>query len=249
MLSFGQPFNILATVDSTNNYAMQKVHARMAKHGAAWFAKEQTLGKGQRGKSWLSNKGENIALSIVAEPHFLSPVNSFWLTAAVAVGVCDFVKTIAGDETKIKWPNDIYWGDRKAGGILIETLIRAEKWLFAVIGTGININQESFPPELHAVSLRQITGKRFDIVELARELCGFLEKSYGLLENEKQTVVLQQYNDHLYKKNEVVRFERAGESFSAVVNGVSGDGLLKVETDGAPQKLAWGSVRWIIDSL
>ena len=61
-------FNILNTVDSTNNYAMAKVHAGMAAHGMAWFAKEQTTGKGQRGKSWISEKGKNIALSLVLEP-------------------------------------------------------------------------------------------------------------------------------------------------------------------------------------
>ncbi|MBX3257998.1 MAG: biotin--[acetyl-CoA-carboxylase] ligase [Chitinophagaceae bacterium] len=248
MLSFGQPFSILATVDSTNNYAMQMVHARMAKHGAAWFAEEQTVGKGQRGKAWVGNKGENIALSVVAEPHFLSPVNSFWLTAAIATGVCDFVKMIAGQETMIKWPNDIYWRDRKAGGILIETLIRAGKWQFAVIGTGININQVSFPEGLrNVVSLRQITGTQFDVVELAKKLCGFLEKSYSLLQNGQQELVLQQYNDHLYKKDQLVRFKSGGEYFSATVKGVTGSGLLEIEKDGSRQTLAWGTAEWIIE--
>lgn len=248
MLSFGRPFSILASIDSTNNYAMQMVHARLAKHGAAWFAHEQTVGKGQRGKTWVGNKGENIALSIVAEPHFLSPANSFWLTAAVANGVCNFVKSIAGDETSIKWPNDIYWRDRKAGGILIETLIRAGKWQFAVMGTGINVNQVNFPPQLNkAVSLRQITGKQFDTVELAKELCGFIEAGYKELENGGQALVMQQYNEQLYKRKQEVRFKDDDGTFTAFVKGVTSEGLLDIDRNGNGQTLAWGTADWIIE--
>lgn len=247
MLSFGQPFNILATVDSTNNYAMQRVHARMAKHGAAWLAEEQTVGKGQRGRTWIGNKGENIALSIVAEPHFLSPVNSFWLTAAIANGACEFVKSIAGDETTIKWPNDLYWRDRKTGGILIETLIRAEIWLFAVMGTGINVNQVVFPPLLNkAVSLRQITGKDFNVVGLAKDLCGFLEKNYILLEQGKQELILQRYNDNLFKRGQDVQFKTADGFFHAEVQGVTSEGLLQIEKEESIQFLRWGEAEWLI---
>lgn len=248
MLSFGRPFSVLATIDSTNNYAMQMVHARLAKHGAAWFAEEQTTGKGQRGKAWASNKGENILLSVVAEPRFLSPVNAFWLTAAVANGVCNFVKTFAGNETSIKWPNDIYWRDRKAAGILIETLIRAGEWQFAVIGIGLNVNQASFPEHLtKAVSLRQITGKQFDAIELAKELCGFMESSYRQLENGGQDMVIQQYNEQLYKRNQEVRFKGREGIFTALVKGVTNDGLLEIERNGKGQTLAWGSFEWIIE--
>lgn len=227
---------------------MQMLHARMARHGAAWFAEEQTVGKGQRGKSWFGNKGENIALSIVTEPHFLSPVNSFWLTAAVATGVCDFVKTLTGDEITIKWPNDIYWRDRKAGGILIESIIRAEKWLFAVIGTGLNINQEVFPSALpNAVSVRQIAGRAFDVVELAKELCTFLERKYVELEKGGQEEILRQYNLQLYKLNEPVRFKSNEQYFIATVKGVTSEGLLMIEKESIEQTLAWGAAEWVVE--
>ena len=96
----------------------------------------------------------------------------------------------AGDETKIKWPNDLYWQDRKAGGILIESIVRSREsgvgsWEWAIIGIGININQTTFPDDLpNPVSLKQITGKNFDPVELAKELCGLLDKRFTeLIEN------------------------------------------------------------------
>ena len=127
MQSFGQHFKVMPSIDSTNNYAMQMVHARLAKHGDVWFALEQTNGKGQRGKSWQSRRGENILLSIVLQPSFLVPRRSFLLNAAIGMGIFDFYKEYAGHETRIKWPNDIYWRDRKAGGLLIENIIRSEK--------------------------------------------------------------------------------------------------------------------------
>ena len=92
MQSFGRQFTVLASVDSTNNYAMQMVHARLAKHGDVWFAIDQTKGKGQRSKQWVSNAGENITMSIVVEPCFLSPSDSFLLIAAVALVIFDFFK-------------------------------------------------------------------------------------------------------------------------------------------------------------
>jgi BirA family biotin operon repressor/biotin-[acetyl-CoA-carboxylase] ligase len=165
MQSFGQSFTVIPSIDSTNNYAMQMVHARLANHGDVWFALEQTSGKGQRGKSWQSSRGENILLSIVLQPLFLVPMRSFLLNAAITLGVYDFYNKYAGRETRIKWPNDIYWRDRKAGGILIENIIRLESWLFAVAGIGLNINQVNFGEHLQkATSLRQITLKNFESI-------------------------------------------------------------------------------------
>src|SRR5688572_2022740 len=167
----GQPFTILSSVDSTNNYAMARVQAGLAQHGAAWFAHEQTAGKGQRNKHWLTNPSENILLSVVLQPFTLTASEQFLLSASVALACCDFYKNYAGEETSIKWPNDLYWRDRKAGGILIENNFRGSEWVFAIAGIGININQTSFDPALpNPVSLKQITGKNFNVIQLAREL-------------------------------------------------------------------------------
>ncbi len=247
MQSFGQHFKVMPSIDSTNNYAMQMVHARLAKHGDVWFALEQTSGKGQRGKSWQSRKGENILLSIVLQPSFLVPRRSFLLNAAIGMGIFDFYKEYAGDETRIKWPNDIYWRDRKAGGLLIENIIRSENWLFAVAGIGLNVNQISFPEDLHrATSLRQITGKAFDAVELAKELCSFLEQRYESLKagNEKQ--ILYDYRRAMYKLDEYVTFKKNGLLCKALVKGITADGLLMVEADNKKQEWLWGTVEWML---
>ena len=242
MHSFGRFLSIIDSVDSTNNYAMQKVHARLAKHGDAWLAKHQTQGKGQRNKHWMAEPGQNITISIVAEPNFLRPDNPFPLIAAVALGIYDFFKHYAGEESRIKWPNDIYWRDRKAGGILIENAIRDKNWLFAVIGVGLNINQSDFG-EFNAASLCSITGKEYDIISLAKELLVFLENRYDALMSSPQKI-MEDYCGVLYKRNERVVFKKENESFEARVCGVSDTGSLIVETDREIH-LSWGSVEWV----
>ncbi|MEI9944109.1 MAG: biotin--[acetyl-CoA-carboxylase] ligase [Chitinophagaceae bacterium] len=220
----GTPITELPSIDSTNNYALAKVHAGLAQHGMAFFAHEQVQGKGQRGKSWSSGKDTSVILSVVVNPKSLLLSQQFHLSACVAVSVYEFFSTHAGDDTAIKWPNDLYWQDRKAGGILIENVVRGgtddrgqmtddqSAWQWSVIGIGININQEHFSKELkNPVSLRQITGKEFDPLELAKQICGKLDKNLNVLSAgvggfEK---ILSLYNDHLYKWNEKVKLKRA----------------------------------------
>jgi BirA family biotin operon repressor/biotin-[acetyl-CoA-carboxylase] ligase len=171
MSKTGSSIVILKQVDSTNNYAMAKVHEGLAKHGNAFFSPHQTQGKGQRGKVWQSMENQNIALSIVLEPLGININQQFEISVVAALGGLDFFSSYAGDESSIKWPNDIYWRDRKAGGILIENVFQGKEWRFCIIGIGINVNQGEFAAELpNPVSMKQITGKEFNPESLAREL-------------------------------------------------------------------------------
>ena len=129
------PFIEVQTVDSTNNYAFSRIHAALAQHGMILFAHEQTAGKGQRGKKWLSAPGLDIAMSILLKPAPLAVTEQFRLSACVAVSVHELFKKYAGENVTIKWPNDLYWKDRKAGGILIESVVRSPR-SGAVIASG-----------------------------------------------------------------------------------------------------------------
>ena len=136
----GSSLVIIDKVDSTNNYAMGLIREGLTKHGAAYFAIEQTAGKGRRSKGWTAEKGKNIILSIVVAPDFLNIQNQFQLSVVAALGCYDLFKNYAGDNVYLKWPNDIFWNDRKAGGILIENVIKGKKWKWSIVGIGININ-------------------------------------------------------------------------------------------------------------
>lgn len=251
MQSFCRSFTVLPTIDSTNNYAMRLIHARLAKHRDAFFALEQTEGKGQRGRAWESKKGESILMSIVLTPTFLAPTQSFLLSAAIAVATYDFFRKYSGDETRIKWPNDIYYNDRKAGGILIENRIQAKNWQFAVVGLGININQPEFAGRANRpISLRQITGMEYDVTSLGKALCTFVGERYSILEGGGEALILRSYNQALYKRNERVRLIREGAALDAVVKGVTDEGQLIIETAGSRrEECAWGSVEWVLPEL
>ncbi|HAO46945.1 MAG TPA: biotin--[acetyl-CoA-carboxylase] ligase [Ferruginibacter sp.] len=239
---------ILESVDSTNNYAMQQLHAGLANHGMAWFSMSQTAGKGQRGKHWKTEPGKNIAMSLVLQPGRTGPIGQFHLSAAVALACFEFFSAHAGPETKIKWPNDLYWRDRKAGGILIENVFHGKTWKWAVVGTGININQTVFDASLpNPVSLKQITGKEFDAVALAHELCGLLMKHVSLLQEQGAAAVLEAYNRHLYKKDQPVMLVVNGEPIEVTIRGVSEEGKL-ITSGTAGREFDFGQVDWVIES-
>ena len=270
----GVPFIELLSVDSTNNYALTQVHGGLAQHGMAFFTNEQVAGKGQRGKTWTSPKNTSLILSVVIDPQ-LSISQQFQLSACIAVAVHEFFNHYAGRATRIKWPNDLYWNDRKAGGILIENIIGSKRadtpdnksakitertvspkpngsdqpatqWLWAVAGIGININQVSFPAELkNPVSLKQITGKNFEPAQLAKELCTILDKNFKDLITNGFHDIYTSYLACLYKKNETVRLRKNNRVFDAVIKSVSPAGELLVE-HAIEESFGFGEIEWII---
>ena len=254
----GKPFIELQSIDSTNKYAMGLIHKDLlpdgqseAQHGMAIFTHEQTGGKGQRGKNWASQKDLNIALSILLKPYPLSITDQFKLSVCVAVSIWEFFSKYAGDETKIKWPNDIYWRDRKAGGILIENVIQSSQltvgsWQWSVIGIGININQTDFDPDLpNPVSLKQITGKKNEPIELAKELCSIIEKNYQLLISENFEMLFNKYQIQLYKKNEKVKLKKGARVFETTIKRVSETGQL-ITQHSIEEKFEFGEIEWLL---
>src|SRR2546430_17414540 len=137
---------------------MQQVKSGVAKHGTAYFAHEQISGKGQRNKQWLSAKDENIILSIVLDASQFLLSQQFSLNMVSALAALNLFNNYTTNNLTIKWPNDVYWQDRKTGGILIENIIAGNTWKYAVAGFGLNINQTNFDVTLkNPSSLKQIT--------------------------------------------------------------------------------------------
>ncbi len=197
IITLGAPLIELSSIDSTNMYAISQVHQQLAVSGSCYRADYQTQGKGQHGRNWSSEAGQNLLCSYVLELKSLNPSKKWspndqkGLSAAVAIGAKAFFQAYAGDETSIKLPNDIYWRDRKAGGILIENTLRGMEWTWSVIGIGFNINQTQFNVEGTApVSLHQITGKQWEIPRLQTELSKALNNSIQnwLKEGDSETI-------------------------------------------------------------
>ena len=247
----GLPFTELTEVDSTNIYAMNQVKTNMAGHGAAFLAQKQWAGKGQMGKVWEAESGQNILLSVVLDPKKLvfngSELEPSIVSMLVAVGCFNFFITYAGDETRIKWPNDIYWRDRKAAGILIENSFRGPIWQWSVAGMGVNINQTEFGTGLQkAVSLKQMTGKTFQVPALAKELCSHIEAALQMVVDKGPGTLLELYNNALYKKGEQVQLDIEGKKITATICRVLSNGHLEIETEnGSKQSHALGAIQWL----
>jgi BirA family transcriptional regulator, biotin operon repressor / biotin---[acetyl-CoA-carboxylase] ligase len=243
-MPIGDPLVILPSVDSTNKYAMQHVHAHMAKHGSAYFAMEQTQGRGQRGKTWETSAGENIIVSVVTSPQCPFPPYPFIFNASVALACYDFYKYMAGDETSIKWPNDIYWRDRKAGGILIENVVNGGMWNWSIIGIGINVNQVNFDSSIpNPVSLRQIRGEVMDPLALTRDLLASIEIYWNRWRSDPGTM-LDTYNSVLYRRNQKAKFRTGNRVFEGTVKEVNSDGELVVTT-AVEERFRFGELTWL----
>lgn len=247
----GTPFIELQLVDSTNNYALTQIHANMAQPGTCYFAHEQVAGKGQRGKSWATEKGTNIILSLVLKPTFLQPFQQFQLSACIAVATHQFLNKYVKHELKIKWPNDLYWQDKKLGGILIENIIRntgqgTSDWDWAVVGIGININQTNFPDKVkNPVSLKLIIKNEFNPIGLAKELCQSIDHFYKELINKESSFILDMYNQFLYKKDKMVTLKKGNRKFQGLVKAVDASGQLIVQ-HGVDEKFDFGEIEWIM---
>lgn len=250
---------VLPVVDSTNNYAMGQARAGLAGHGTAYLALEQTGGKGQRGKQWDAPAGENMLLSVVLDARTLELKQPFLLSVVVALACHDFFsRYTAPGMTHIKWPNDLYWQDRKAGGVLIENSYTAGSpgndgsslpatWKWAIAGIGININQTRFPDYLpNPVSLRQITGKTYDLMGLARELCDCLQLRLGELHAQTPATLMEAYNQRLYKLHETVRLKKDQEVFRTCIQGVDETGRLHTR-DESDRSFGFGEAEWLKD--
>jgi BirA family biotin operon repressor/biotin-[acetyl-CoA-carboxylase] ligase len=219
-------FITLESVDSTNNYAMALIQKRRIHSEIAVFSKEQTAGKGRRGKQWLSNRGENIILSVAMPMQWLSINRQFEISVAAALSCCALFEDIILANLCIKWPNDIFINDSKAGGILIENVIHGKFWQWCVIGIGLNINQENFELDNPATSLKKMTGKSFEVVPLAEKLYEIILQNIENLKQSQFNKMLAEYNNRLYARGKMVALQKQDIQFQTRIEGVSSSGEL-----------------------
>lgn len=237
-LFVGQNLVTIKELDSTNNFLKNLLsNSKPLPEGTVIMAESQYAGRGQQQNKWHSEPGKNLTFSILLTPSFLPVINQFDLTRVVSLGVFDALEPYLGDKLKIKWPNDIYYEDHKLGGILIETHIQGDRIKDAVIGIGLNINQESFlPGAANAISLKQILHKDYDLRTILSEICGHIEAYYLNLKAGKFLFVRNMYLTRLYWLNQVKRFRSNDQVFEGIVRNVKDEGLLVVENNNMQQE-------------
>ncbi|MGV3502177.1 MAG: biotin--[acetyl-CoA-carboxylase] ligase [Adhaeribacter sp.] len=229
----GHQLVFLSQCDSTNRLAQELVIKNKATEGCVVLTDCQTQGKGQRGNTWEAQPHQNITLSVVLQPNFLPLAQQFYLSICTSLAVLDLVRTFLPHQAadlKVKWPNDLYYGNKKLGGILIENTLRGQFIQHAIVGIGLNVNQVSFAHP-QAVSFRQITGETYPLDRVAEGLLEKLEARYLELRQGKQDSLKVSYLQHLYRYQEDHDFLVDGQTRTGRILGVDGLGRLSLQLD------------------
>nr|WP_262918359.1 biotin--[acetyl-CoA-carboxylase] ligase [Mucilaginibacter straminoryzae] len=248
-LFVGQNLVTLKQVDSTNNY-LKKIlsNSEPLPEGTVIMAEEQYAGRGQYKNGWFAEKGNNLTISILLKPLFLPLNDQFQLTQVVSIATVKALKQTSGLSYQIKWPNDIYYGEKKLGGILIENSVQGKRINNSVIGIGLNVNQPQFPENLpRAVSLKQILQRDYDLKAVLSEICRHIEAWYLKLKAGKTDEINIAYLDRLLGLNEERRYRSEEETYRGVIKGVDHSGLLEIQTNGIIKKYNLKEVEFLFD--
>lgn len=225
----GSQFIYCKKIESTNTYASGLIQSDSVTEGTIIYSDYQSAGRGQKGNRWVSEDSKNLLISIVLYPGMVQPGDQFIISIFVSLGICDFLKTLIPD-CKIKWPNDIYAGDDKIAGILIENSIISNAIVNSIAGIGLNINQEEFPEELpNPVSLKLVTGKEHDPYFCLKQMAGFLDLRYKQVISGSWDVLRNEYIASLYQLNRWRRFKSGTGIFDGRIVSVTDSGCLKIE--------------------
>lgn len=218
-----------------------------APEGTVIVTSHQTAGRGQRGNAWEARPGENLTLSIILQPTFLAASAQFALNLAISLGVYEFFREWLDEGLTIKWPNDLYAGTRKLGGILIENTLTGYQLSYAVVGIGLNINQTQFNVPT-ATSLRKETGQPypFDLEAVFDRLLVRLETEYQRLRDGRFTELKGRYLRHLFRYQEWHPYRRDGQVFNGCLVDVNDSGQLALETEQGVAYFGMQEVAFVI---
>ncbi|WP_116125812.1 biotin--[acetyl-CoA-carboxylase] ligase [Lewinella sp. IMCC34183] len=242
-----------ARVDSTNAALLRDLGLQPdLPSGTVYLTRDQSAGRGQGSNGWHATPGDNLTLSALFRPADLSADRIFALTRATALAVADVVLELApaaAADVRIKWPNDVYVGDRKVAGILIQNGLRGSRVSWSVIGIGLNVNEQHFPPELRstATALHELHGAPLDTDGVLERLLTYLGRRLDTLDAGRFAELQAPYHDRLYLRDRPHTFLRVADDvrFRATVRGVDADGQLVLEhPDGRRETFTLQSLRF-----
>ena len=232
---------------STNSLLREWLEQEPLPTGSVIVADFQTAGRGQVGNVWESERGKNLTFSLVLYPQAL-PVNQQFLISQIAALSVKETLDAYTEGISIKWPNDIYWQDKKICGMLIENDLSGHNLLRSIIGIGINLNQTIFRGDApNPVSLWQIVKQEVDREGVLRQfLSRFEAYNQALLSGEK-ALIHTRYMEALYWREGYHPYADAKGTFSARIYGIEPTGhLLLQSTDGVIRRYAFKEVSYLI---
>lgn len=214
---------------STNTIALELCQQPATAEGTLVVTNKQSAGRGQRGNTWESHPGMNLTCSLILKPVFLAVKDQFLLSVVTSLAVRDYLTQTCRAPIHIKWPNDILVNEFKICGILIENQLQGEKFSCAVIGIGLNVNQQQFLSS-SATSLSLVTNKSHELQDVLEGVVAALEVRYLQLRQNKLKELKDEYERDLFRLQEMHTFTSADEQFTGKIVGVDGYGRLRVLT-------------------
>ena len=227
---FPYPLLVLKQTDSTNRYLNELCNDRSAqvKELTTVLVDYQTAGKGQRGNSWEAAAGRNLLFSFVLYPVFIEARHQFVLSQIVALSIKEALDKLVSD-VSVKWPNDIYWQEKKICGILIENDLDGHNLSRSIVGVGLNVNQEAFHSDApNPVSLKQITGQDYERQDLLADILNRVHDYYSRLQTETPEI----FRPYISARYEDALFRCSGWHFYADMRGTFLARVMRVEPDG-----------------
>ena len=227
------PFNVICLDEthSTNSYLSELCSTQAVDDLTTIVAEFQTAGRGQRGNTWESEAESNLLFSFVLHPTFLLAKQQFFISQVVALSIQEVLSNYA-DGFSIKWPNDIYWHNKKVAGILIENDLAGQTISRTIAGIGLNINQRQFVSDApNPVSLYQIIGQDTDRFEVLSQILHQVNHYYQLLKNGDAQTIADRYMKALFRKSGYHLYRDANGTFSAQIIDIESNGRLLLKDD------------------
>jgi BirA family biotin operon repressor/biotin-[acetyl-CoA-carboxylase] ligase len=243
-----QRFVYLKSTASTNEYSTNVSSINSPNHNYCVYTYNQTDGRGQIGRKWYSGTGDNLACSYYLQVHNINVRDQFKINCAVCLALYDTItRYIDAESVKIKWPNDLYIGDKKVAGILIQNQIKGHDINSTIIGLGININAQEFPEDLpNPISLRQAIKEASTInkIELLHLLTINLSERLDKIEFRDMR---SEYISKLYRHGELHEFQSEDEGhFRGRIVDISGDGKLMINIGSKIKEYSFREVSYLI---
>ncbi len=213
------------SLPSTNS-ELSDLSKKNAKSWTVVWTSNQTSGKGYAGNIWQSEKDENLAVSVLIKSD-LTYDELIYFNQWVCNVLANFLKEFSSD-VAVKWPNDIILKNKKICGVLIETH-KSDNQLNIITGIGLNVNQTNFEFLPKAGSLATQLDQKFDLEEILSGLLTKLERFYSLIENKEWEKILEDYNQNLFRKNQISNFKENNRQFEGIILEVDERGMLWIE--------------------
>tara|TARA_R100000353_G_scaffold176130_2_gene149702 strand:+ start:3836 stop:4567 length:732 start_codon:yes stop_codon:yes gene_type:complete len=222
----------LNAIDSTNNYLKQLAKSTSLLEPTVVVTQNQLSGRGQMGNSWVSRQGQSLTFSMFKLCKGLPADRQFDISMAVSIAIARVISQLNTPKVSVKWPNDIMSAKKKIGGILIENVLEGSTIKYAIIGIGLNINNEAFHHLPQAASLKMVTGNTFNVEEVFQKIITEVFKTLEDLSISNRENLKQEYLQNLFQIDKISVFETPnGKRFNGIVKGVSPIGELLVSAE------------------